>query len=110
MVLLGYLGPFNTINEECALKNVNYSCPLTVRTVEKSLIMSTTASGEWLKLNLEYHPTIFATITNEELVKRYKISKQKEKFRSFQERYIKDWNREKIQERKVRESLGQLRF
>jgi hypothetical protein len=98
-VLLGHLGPFNTLNEECILKNGNWTCTLTVKTVTRSLIMSMRASGEWQKLNLTYDPTIFTRMSNQELVERFNIFQQKQLFRRYQEKYMSQWKKEKQQKK-----------
>lgn len=95
-ILLGYLGPFETFNEESALvrKSGRKTSPFTVVSVDRCSISSIFSRGEWLNLDLSYNPSKFVTLSNEELVRQYKIDGYNKKFRKYQSRLIGDLKKE----------------
>jgi hypothetical protein len=91
-VLLGYLGPYNTFNEESALsrKAGRKTSPITAISVGEVIVTSHVSYGEWLNLNLKYSPSKFVLLKNEDLVRQYNIGLYKKKFRKFQKRLVTD--------------------
>jgi hypothetical protein len=89
-VLLGHIGANTTFNEESALsrKTARRHAPFTVVTVDTVELGSVVSTGEWLDLDLKYKPSVFVSMSNEELVRRYRVSRNAEKFRQYQCRYV----------------------
>ncbi|KAJ3270056.1 hypothetical protein HDV01_000604 [Terramyces sp. JEL0728] len=89
-VYMGCYGPNSTFNEQAAFTDRKMPSPYTVIVKEPSEIVSIVTNGEWLNLRLNFESSIFATMSDEEILYKYSICKETESFRKYQNRFITD--------------------
>ncbi|KAJ3324640.1 hypothetical protein HDV06_006533 [Boothiomyces sp. JEL0866] len=85
-LLLGYFHPKSTFNEEAINKTRKSLSPYTVVTTEECEILSIVTNGEWLNFPLKAVSTKFVTMTDEEIMYKYKVRKECGEFRKYQKR------------------------
>jgi CRP-like cAMP-binding protein len=97
-ILLGHLRPNSSFNENSAFSSgtARKGAPFTVVTSFDQVVVATIASnGEWLNFNLTRTRSIFEEMSNDELLRRFKVSISTKKFRNYQQKYLNALKKEK---------------